>query len=130
MTSKRIIPLLLFISLILIALLAALPAATRMDDNAKHTNTIVKKDEDLPGKGMTMHKVEKKYGKPLNILEARGKPPITRWVYKEFTVYFEGPYVIHAVINHHVGPSEESDAAADKPAAMKPSSPKPAEQTP
>ena len=126
MTSKRIIPLLLSISLILIALLSALPAATRMDGNAIHTNTVVRKVEDLPGKGMTMRKVEKEYGKPLNILEAKGKPPITRWVYKEFTVYFEGPYVIHAVINHKVGPLEDEEVE-DNSTDMKPSSSKPAE---
>jgi len=128
-TSKRIIPLLLVLSLILIALLSALPAATPTDGNSKHNQAQANKGEDLPERGMTMHRVEQKYGKPLKTLEAEGKPPITRWIYREFTVYFEGRYVIHAVVNHHVG-SPEEEKAADGTADTKPSTAKPAEQSP
>ena len=120
---KQIIPHVVVISLFLLALSPAWSAAKRMESNAQHGNTVVKKDEDLPGKGMTMRKVENKYGKPSTILEATGKPPITRWVYKEFTVYFEGPYVIHAVINHPVEPLDEDNAAQDITGNTKPGKP-------
>jgi hypothetical protein len=30
-------------------------------------------------------------------IAAVGEPPISRWVYPQFVVYFEGSYVIHAV---------------------------------
>ena len=52
-----------------------------------------------PHRGMTMKQVEQRYGTPLKKMEPIGKPPITRWFYKDFTVYFETKYVIHAVDN-------------------------------
>lgn len=53
-----------------------------------------------PSKGQSMAAVEAQYGKPKEIVPAVGQPPITRWVYDGFTVYFEGSTVIHAVVNH------------------------------
>lgn len=53
----------------------------------------------MPVRGMTMKQVEKRFGSPQKKLPAVGDPPITRWVYKDYTVYFEYQYVIHAVLN-------------------------------
>ncbi len=53
----------------------------------------------LPGRGMTMEQVEAKFGPPRERLPSVGDPPITRWVYDDFTVYFEYEYVIDAVPN-------------------------------
>jgi hypothetical protein len=53
----------------------------------------------LPGRGMTMTKVEERFGQPLKKYDAVGDPPITRWDYADFSVYFEYQYVIDAVIN-------------------------------
>jgi len=53
----------------------------------------------LPGKGMTKDSVEERFGSPADKGEAVGEPPITRWQYGSFTVYFEYDHVIHAV-NH------------------------------
>ncbi len=53
---------------------------------------------DLPGRGMTMARVEKRFGPPNKKLAEVGTPPITRWIYKDFIVYFEYQYVIHAVV--------------------------------
>jgi hypothetical protein len=53
----------------------------------------------MPVRGMSMSQVERRFGQPLNKLAPVGDPPITRWVYGEYTVYFEGKYVIHAVQN-------------------------------
>ncbi|MEJ2509695.1 MAG: hypothetical protein P8009_09500 [Gammaproteobacteria bacterium] len=53
----------------------------------------------MPVRGMTMTQVEKQFGIPRNKLPPVGDPPITRWVYKDYTVYFEYKYVIHAVLN-------------------------------
>lgn len=50
-----------------------------------------------PKSGMTMANVEKTYGMPAERHEAVGKPPITRWDYPTFSVYFENDRVIHAV---------------------------------
>lgn len=53
---------------------------------------------DLPVRGMNMRQVEARFGTPQNKLPAVGEPPITRWVYADYTVYFEHQYVIHTVL--------------------------------
>jgi hypothetical protein len=52
---------------------------------------------DRPKSGTTMANVEKTYGMPAQRHEAVGQPPITRWDYPTFSVYFENDRVIHAV---------------------------------
>lgn len=54
---------------------------------------------EMPGRGMTMEQVEARFGPPQERIAEVGKPPITRWVYDGFTVYYEDQYVIHAVMN-------------------------------
>ena len=54
----------------------------------------------LPGRGMTMEAVENRFGQPVDKYASVGEPPITKWVYKDFTVYFESEFVIHAVVNN------------------------------
>jgi len=61
-----------------------------------------------PSRGMSMRKVERLFGEPKEKMLPTGNPPITRWVYDSFTVYFEGKYVIHAVKNRPL--SEVNDA--------------------
>jgi len=51
----------------------------------------------LPGRGMTMDQVESAFGTPSEKYPDVGEPPITRWQYVNFTVYFEYQYVINAV---------------------------------
>lgn len=50
-----------------------------------------------PVKGDSMAEVENRFGAPEQIIPPVGQPPITRWVYARFTVYFEGDHVVHAV---------------------------------
>jgi hypothetical protein len=55
---------------------------------------------DQPGKptrGMTQASVEANFGAPQNMRAAIGDPPITRWEYSGFVVFFEYDKVIHAV---------------------------------
>lgn len=54
-------------------------------------------DSAFPSRGMTAAKVESKYGSPDAKQAAVGEPPIARWDYKDFIVYFEYDRVIHAV---------------------------------
>jgi len=54
-----------------------------------------------PWSGMTMSQVEQKFGQPQRKLSAVGDPPITRWVYQKYVVYFERNRVIHAVVIRH-----------------------------
>ena len=51
-----------------------------------------------PARGMTMEQVVKNFGLPEQEHIPVGQPPITRWVYPQFTVYFEQQYVIQAVL--------------------------------
>jgi hypothetical protein len=50
-----------------------------------------------PTRGMTMNEVTGKFGVPVTKIPAVGKPPITRWEYPGFVVFFEFDHVIHAV---------------------------------
>ena len=50
-----------------------------------------------PTRGMTQARVESKYGSPVSVKAPVGDPPITRWEYREFVVYFEYDKVVHAV---------------------------------
>jgi hypothetical protein len=50
-----------------------------------------------PERGMSKAQVEARYGVPTERIAAVGKPPISRWVYPDFIVYFEYSHVIHAV---------------------------------
>lgn len=52
----------------------------------------------VPGRGMTMTAVEEKFGSPETKYDEVGDPPITRWDYPQFSVYFEYQYVIHSVV--------------------------------
>lgn len=54
-------------------------------------------DMDVPARGLTMEQVENRYGKPESIDPAVGEPPITRWDYPDYAVYFEHNFVIQSV---------------------------------
>jgi hypothetical protein len=70
------------------------------------TETIVVNDQvqvretqlDRPKRGSTMGEVEKHFGAPVTRHATVGKPPITRWDYSGFSVFFEHDRVIHAVV--------------------------------
>ena len=49
-----------------------------------------------PTRGLSMDSVEARWGAPTNRSAAVGKPPITRWEYPSFVVYFEYQHVIDA----------------------------------
>ena len=50
-----------------------------------------------PTRGMTQDAAEASFGAPSDTLEPVGDPPITRWEYANFVVFFEYDRVIHAV---------------------------------
>jgi hypothetical protein len=54
-------------------------------------------DSARPSRGMTADSVESKFGTPDAKEAAVGEPPISRWEYKDFVVFFEYDHVIHAV---------------------------------
>jgi hypothetical protein len=51
-----------------------------------------------PGRGMTMSQVSQQFGAPVSKIPPVGKPPISRWEYPGFIVYFENDHVIHSVV--------------------------------
>ena len=51
-----------------------------------------------PTRGALMSQVQAKFGTPAEIHGAVGNPPITRWDYPGFSVFFEHQHVIHAVL--------------------------------
>lgn len=51
-----------------------------------------------PARGTLMGDVEKNYGRPNEIVGPIGQPPITRWVYDNYTVIFEHQHVVHTVL--------------------------------
>jgi hypothetical protein len=55
-------------------------------------------DDARPSSGMTADSVESKFGAPQAKVAPVGDPPITRWEYKDFVVFFEYDRVIHTVI--------------------------------
>jgi len=50
-----------------------------------------------PSRGMSMDKVAASFGQPAAKNSAVGDPPIARWEYSDFVVYFEYSRVIHSV---------------------------------
>jgi hypothetical protein len=66
---------------------------------ATDTGIAVKQAEmATPTRGMTMTQVASKFGDPVSKVPAVGKPPIARWEYLGFVVYFEQDHVIHSVV--------------------------------
>lgn len=52
-----------------------------------------------PVRGQSMEQVRRQFGAPVQELPWVGDPPISRWTYDKFTVYFEGRSVIGSVVN-------------------------------
>ncbi|MGN8157156.1 hypothetical protein ACS8YF_00605 [Salinisphaera sp. SWV1] len=59
---------------------------------------------DLPHRGQTMAAVRARFGPPRSRRGPVGRPPITRWNYHRYHVYFEDNRVIHTVIPNHPEP--------------------------
>ncbi len=51
-----------------------------------------------PNRGSTMSAVQGRFGEPTQRHATIGDPPITRWDYPQFSVYFEHDRVLHAVL--------------------------------
>lgn len=94
-----------FSALALAALLAAAPGAVA-------DVLIIEKLEaaktEMPARGMTMDRVQSRFGAPLSVSGPVGDPPITRWDYANFVVVFEYRHVIHSVEKHDGPPRPAS----------------------
>ena len=65
------------------------------------------RDVPRPTRGMTMNQVENRFGAPREKYPAVGRPPITRWDYDNFSVFFEHQYVLHAVVQHKLNQADQ-----------------------
>ena len=63
-------------------------------------------DANVPVRGMTQREVEQEFGAPQKKLYPVGNPPITRWIYPDYTVYFERQYLIRAVFSRMAGSTD------------------------
>jgi len=57
---------------------------------------------ELPQNGASMAEVRSKYGEPATAAPAVGDPPITRWDYDRWSVYFEHDLVLFTVLHKGV----------------------------
>jgi len=55
---------------------------------------------DLPVNGMKKSEVKSRFGAPANTDPPVGDPPITRWDYQGWSVYFEYDLVLYSVLHH------------------------------
>ena len=103
------------ITALLCAALLALPlsasAETLLIERVQDENAVA-----LPTRGLSMAEVEARHGAPADRMDPRGGqksqwPTIHRWVYPQFTVYFEQNRVIDAVLNK-ADPTEIGPAPA------------------
>ncbi|WP_196138022.1 hypothetical protein [Aliikangiella sp. G2MR2-5] len=83
----------------LIALLSWLSLGAHAQTQPVKVTQQSQKSVSKPGHGQSMEQVEAQFGEPLEKFAPVGEPPIIRWRYSEFTVYFEHDKVIHAVVH-------------------------------
>lgn len=80
-----------------IVLTAAAPSATGDVLLIEGVQSAAQTASARPSRGMSMARVESSFGAPSSRRAPVGDPPITRWDYPSFIVYFEHEHVIHAV---------------------------------
>jgi hypothetical protein len=54
---------------------------------------------EVPANGLSMSEVESRFGAPSQKHAAVGEPPITRWTYERWSVYFEYDRVLYTVLH-------------------------------
>ncbi|WP_374381946.1 phosphodiesterase [Pseudomonas fluvialis] len=88
----------LFLSLSLLMPLAPACAETLLIPLGNQAQPALR--ESLPRLGESQRSVLERFGLPDHEHPAVGQPPITRWDYREFSVYFEYRHVIRSVAHH------------------------------
>jgi hypothetical protein len=53
-----------------------------------------------PKRMMSMDQVSQRYGQPITAYPSVGEPPITRWDYSDYSVFFEYDLVLTSVVHH------------------------------
>jgi len=94
----------------LIAASLLLVSAVHADALDVRKNAQMSRAAGLPTRGLSMAQVEQRYGAPVEKLPTAGgdaplHPPINRWRYNGYTVYFERNRVITAVVDSSPPPT-------------------------
>ena len=55
-----------------------------------------------PRNGLSMSQVRQQFGSPKAEVPAVGDPPISRWEYDGYSVFFEYDLALHSVVHHPV----------------------------
>lgn len=92
-------------ALAIAALMVTVPAANA---DVLIIDKLAAASTEMPPRGLTMDRVQDRFGAPRSIAGPVGEPPITRWDYDGFVVIFEHRHVIHSVEKHDRGPRPAS----------------------
>ena len=86
-------------------MLTLMLASCALCSTASNAETVViplgqqgEKSIEQPPKGTNKAQVEAVFGEPLEKHGPTGQPPIYYWEYPDYTVYFEGDFVLHTVL--------------------------------
>ena len=81
-----------------ILILAALGAPAYADVlKIENQDPVIVQEGERPTRGMSQERVIERFGEPQQKHGPVGDPPIIRWDYADFSVYFEGNLVLHSV---------------------------------
>jgi len=69
----------------------------------------IENQRNLPKRGQSQANVRSRHGEPSSTTPAVGQPPISRWNYPGFTVYFEYSHVITTVAEQDILPVSLGD---------------------
>ena len=86
-----------------ITLLAALPSSPVIAETIVIPLASQGQGQELPAmprRGIEKSQVLAEFGEPASRGPAVGDPPITRWEYADYYVFFEYEHVIHSVVKH------------------------------
>lgn len=72
-------------------------------------------DGDVPGRGMSKAEVRAQFGEPDRTRPAVGQPPISRWDYDGFSVYFENDTTLHSVREQERAPAARPSPTGEAP---------------
>ncbi len=87
------------LSIALLAMTLFSPLAASADVLNIDGNRNVVQSSSAPTRGMSQEQVLSRFGEPNSKKSAVGDPPISRWDYNGFSVYFEYNTVLHSLIH-------------------------------
>ena len=81
-------------AVLLLMMTATVSADVLLIDGVRQADKI-----EVPTNGLSKSEVQSKFGAPEKRSGSVGKPPITRWDYPDYTVYFEHNLVLSTVLH-------------------------------